>query len=551
VRHIPPQDIYERLVNRLHVLTAGARDLPQRQRTLRTAIEWSYGLLEPDEAALFKRLAVFHNGVTLEAGEAVTLPSDDVETDTLALISSLVDKSLLRQVHGTAQTPRYLMLETVHDYAWEKLDESGESESMRRRHADYFVALAEQAAPELRGSQQKLWMDRLEDEHDNLRAALRWALVNDEVEIAARLGNALWDFWIRRSHLSEGRRWLGQVLALGTRVPATMRAKMLAGSGFLAFLQDDYAAGRLLAEESLRLHRELGDKAGIALSFTFLADLEYMLGDPEMALRRFEQALTLWQDAGVLWGIAKALSDLGEAARTTGDFQAARARYEESLAIRRGLNDQSTIAIDLVNLAHVAHYEGNYEQAKQLFLEGLLIGRNLGSRYNISVALGGLAGVAAREGQSRRAALLFGSAEAALRSVAGALDPADRAAFDSNLAAARAQLDEESWAQLWVEGQDMSLDQAIALASSTASDSAPVPQAQPAQASPVSGGLTRREREIAQLVAQGKSNREIGDALVIAERTVEGHVSNILSKLGFRSRAQISAWVVENARSEG
>ena len=546
VRHIPPQDIYDRLVNRLHVLTAGARDLPQRQRSLRTAIEWSYGLLEPDEATLFRRLAVFHNGVTLEAGEAVTLPSDAVETDTLSLISSLLDKSLLRQVEGAGQAPRYLMLETIHDYAWEKLDESGEAELMRRSHADYFVALAEQAEPELRGSQQKLWMERLEDEHDNLRAALRWALTNDKAEIAGRLGSALWRFWERRSHLSEGRRWLEQVLALGVRVPASMRAKMLAASGFLAFRQSDYGAGRSLEEESLSIYRELGDKTGIALSFTFLADLEYALGDPipGMALTRFEQALALWREAGDPWGIAKALSDLGEGARTIGDYQAARARYEESLTIRRELNDQSSIAVDLVNLAHVADHEGNYEQARQLFLEGLLIGNDLGNWHTMSIALGGLAGLAVRDGRPRRAALLFGSAEAALRSVAGGLDPVDRAALESNLSAARAQLDEATWETLWTEGQNMTLDQASAFArSNPEADAAAIPRAQP-------GGLTRREREIAQLVAQGKSNREIGDVLVIAERTVEGHVSNILSKLGFRSRAQISVWVVENGLAD-
>lgn len=551
VRHIPPQDIYERLENRLHVLTDGARDLPLRQQTLRTAIEWSYDLLDLDEAVLFRRLAVFHNGAALEAVEVIGRSGGDLGTDTLHLIASLVDKSLLRQVEGAGHTPRFHMLETIHEYAWEKLFESGESESIRRYHAHFFLTLAEQAEPELHQAQQKSWLRRLEDEDDNLRAAFRWALTSAEAEMAGRLAGALWYFWELHSHLGEGRRWLEQVLALGTRVPASVRAKVLAGCGSLAFRQGDYGAARLLEEESLRVYQELGDKEGIAQSFHYVAMLDSELGDPQMAISRYEQAIVLWREAGIRWGIAWALLDLGEVSRTMGDYQAARARYEESLAIYREVGDSGYIAIGLHNLGHVAHHEGDYEQARRLFTESLLIGNDLGSRHTASLGLCGLAGVAARQGQSRRAARLFGAAEALLRSVAGGLDPVDRAAFEDNLAAARAQLDDEAWEKLWAEGQEMTFDQAIAYARTASDpDAPPTPQPRPGKESHPPGDLTRREREVALLIAEGKSNREIADALVVTERTVEGHVSNILSKLGFRSRTQVSVWVVEHALSD-
>ena len=552
VRHIPPQDIYERLENRLHILTDGARDLPRRQRTLRTAIEWSYDLLDQDEAALFRRMAVFHNGAAFEAVEVISRASGSRGTDTLNLIASLVDKSLLRQVEGVGQSSRFLMLETIREYASGKFYESDETESIRRYHAYFFLTLAEQAEPELLRAQQKLWLRRLEEEHDNLRAALKWALDTADGEIAGRLGGALWHFWERHSHLGEGRQWLEQVLALGPHVPASVRAKVLTGAGFLAFRQGDYTAGQALEEESLRIYQELGDKAGIAEAFEYLATLYSVMGDPEpeMVISRFEQALALWREAGIRWGIAKSLLDLGEAARTIGDYQAARALYEESLAIFRDVGDSVYIAIDLHNLGHVASHEGEYARARQVFTESLLIGNDLGYRHLASISLLGLAGVAAYEDQPRRAARLFGSAEAVLRSVAAALDPVDRVDYADNLAAARAQLDNETWDKLWAEGLDMTFDQAIAYAQTTSdSDEPPMPHPRPDRESHQLGGLTRRELEVALLIAEGKSNREIADALVITERTVEGHMSNILSKLGFRSRTQVSVWVVENGLS--
>jgi non-specific serine/threonine protein kinase len=545
VRHIPLATIYARLEQRLPLLTGGLRDLPPRQRTLRAAIEWSYNLLGPSEATVFRRMAVFHNGATFEAVEAINREEGNGATP-LNQIASLVDKSLLRLVADRNHPPRFAMLETIREYAQEKFQASDERGLIRRRHALFFLALAEQAAPELRREQQKLWLIRLETEHDNLRAALRWALETPEAEIAGRLGSALWLFWERHSHLAEGRQRIEQILALGADVPVSMRAKLLLGSGFLAFRQGDYSTGRALEEESLRLHQELGDKVGIAQSFTFLADLRYVLGDPEPAIVRFEQALALWRAADVPWGIAKALLDLGEAARSAGDYHSARTYYEESLAVCRTAGDSGTISVNLYNLGQVESHLRDYEQAQKYFTECLLISQDLGNRHTVAVTLQGLAGVVAQRDQPPRAACLFGAADAMLSSIAGTLDPVDRAAYERSLAAAHSQLNSATWDRWYAEGQGMTQEQAIAYALAEASpETPPAPQAfdqqflQPAD-------LTRREREVARLIAQGLSNREIAAALVVTERTVEGHVSNILAKLHFRSRAQVAAWVIEN-----
>jgi non-specific serine/threonine protein kinase len=449
------------------------------------------------------------------------------------------------------------MLETIHEFAWEKLQKCGEAEDLSRQHAVYYLALAEEAETHLRGPQQPAWLEHLEWEHNNLRVALRWALGRGDLETASRLAGSLWTFWERHCHLTEGRQWLSEALEKSARaplrVPPAVRAKALAGAGFLAGLQGDYAAARALEEESLAAYRTLGDKQGIAQSFNFLADIDYVMGDLERAAPRFEQALSLWREAGTPWGIGKALSDLGEVARTKGDYVTAQSRYREALAIFRETGDSIYTAISLHNLGHVAHRLGEYSRAGACFTEGLLIGNDMGNTHLSAWCLLGVAGVAASERQPELSARLLGAAQVMLQSVGGSLDPVDRAEYELNMAAARAQLGQEDFEKAWAEGQAMTAEQMVNYAQTLSVEEAAASSSQtPSPASTTRlrlEGLTRREQDVAVLIAEGKSNRQIADELVVSERTVEGHVSNILSKLGFRSRARISAWVIERGQS--
>jgi predicted ATPase len=253
VTMLPPRAMLQRLGSRLKLLTGGARDLPERQRTLRATIEWSHALLDEGEQLLFGRLAVFSGGRTLQAIEAICDAEGDLPMDAFEGVSSLLDKSLLRQEEGPDGEPRFVMLETVHEFAREMLEQSGEADEIKRVHAQYFLTLAEEAYPELKGANQLEWLKRLEAEHDNTRAALSWALERKEVEVALRLGGALWEFWSMRGYQSEGRRWLEEALAIDGRGSPELRAMALAGVGNLAEDQGDYDRAQEACEEGLEL----------------------------------------------------------------------------------------------------------------------------------------------------------------------------------------------------------------------------------------------------------------------------------------------------------
>ncbi len=279
IRVLPPQALLARLEKRLPLLVGGARDLPHRQQTLRSTIDWSYNLLPEGEQLLFRRLGVFVGSRTLEAVEIVCSLEGDLPIDMLDGLQSLLDKNLLYQKHEVGGEPSFSMLETIWEYALERLEASGELETLQQQHANYYVALVEQAEPALKGPQQVAWLARLEAEHDNIRAALRWALDHGEMETAIRLCAAAWWFWYVHSHLSEGHGWLEQALARSTRVAPAARAKALNGAGVLAHNQADYERAVVLYTESLALQRELGDKRGIADALNNLGTIALDRGD--------------------------------------------------------------------------------------------------------------------------------------------------------------------------------------------------------------------------------------------------------------------------------
>jgi predicted ATPase/Tfp pilus assembly protein PilF len=502
VRLFPPPALLARLSSRLTLLVGGPRDVPARQQTLRATLDWSYSLLTAAERTLFARLAVFVGGRTLEAIEAVCNPQGDL--DVLEGMESLVEKNLLRQEEGVGGEPRLVMLETIHEYARERLEASGEAEEVRRRHAEYFVALAEAAAPELTGPQQGAWLQRLEAEHDNLRAALAWSRQQAAWEVGLRLGGALWRFWFMHGHLSEGRRWLEVVLGGSGAAPAPARATALHGAGVLAERQGDYGratalhaealalrrelgdrggiAGSLnnlgivahdqgdygrataLYEEALALHRELGDTSGIASSLNNLGLVAWQQGDYGRAAALHEEALALRRELGDKSGIASSLNNLAVVAQEQGDYGRATALYEESLALMRELGDTWRIALALNNLGEVAYEQGNYGRAVALYAESLTLCRAIGNKYVAASCLEGLAAVACAQGQPERGARLVGVAAALRAALSMPLAPNERAAQERTVAAARAALGEDAFAAAWAKGQTLPLEQAIAYA---------------------------------------------------------------------------------------
>jgi predicted ATPase len=468
IKILPPQAMLQRLESRLKVVTGTRRDLPPRQQTLRGAIEWSYDLLDEAEKQLFRRLAVFQGGRTLEAIEAICNAEGDLEVDVLDGVESLVNNSLLRQEEGGE--PRFVMLETMHEFAREKLEECGEAEVLRSRHAYYFQALAEEGDIQLRGPQEGEWLERLEAEHDNLRAALQWTLEKGNGESACQIAGNLGWFWYLRGYLSEGRKWLEAVLSLGSGAPLSAKAMALNSLGCLCWTQGDLDRARPLLEESLHLFREVDNKWGIAEALNNLGIVAAIQADYRQARTFWEESLALRRLNGNKQDIAGSLSNLGEAARAQGDYERAREYYDESLLTSRAAGAKTSLTIVLSNLGQVEQYYDHHEKARALFREGLALCWEMKLTYIICTYLPGLAGVATWQGDPERAARLFGAVDALIDMIGYVIEPQDRVTYDRNLAATRAQLTEEAWQKAYAQGRAMTLEQAVEYALQEAGD---------------------------------------------------------------------------------
>ena len=581
VKLLPPQAMLARLGHRLGLLTGGPRDLPARQQTLRGTIDWSYDLLAPAERTLFARLAVFVGGFDLGAGDWV-LGSGEVTSvrtatvsepdptpggplahargadsrsapSTLDVLASLVDKSLLRQAEGMESEPRFTMLETIREYAAERFEESADAETWRQRHAEYFLALAEQAAPELTGRRQASWLERLEREHDNLRAALSWAFERDQAELGLRLAGALGRFWEVRGHFREGRGWLERTLSRWPEGPAAARAVALNAAGSLAYHAADYEPSAKFHEQALELRRMLGDRRGMAASLHNLGTTALYLADLDRAEALCEAARSLWREVGDERGVAVSLNSSAILARNRGDHARARACYDESLAIFRRLGDTWGVGLVLNNLARVARDVEDWGQVAALAEEALALFQQLGDRRGVSWILSNLTVVAGRRGSWEQAARLHGAAEAlreAVGAVALGLSPAEMTAHEAAVAGACTRLSDRAFAAAVAAGGAAPEEAALAaLASLGAPDG--IRPAEAAPATPIVSGsgsvpLTRREREVARLVAQGLTDRQIAETLVIAEGTVGVHLANIFGKLDLHARAQLAVWAAEH-----
>ncbi|MGQ0550547.1 MAG: ATP-binding protein [Armatimonadota bacterium] len=501
VKVLPVEQIAGRLDDRFRLLAEGSRTALPRHQTLRATMDWSYDLLSEKERVLLRRLSVFVGGFTLETVEAICTGGDVDKSEVLNLLAHLVDKSLVVMGEQDGEA-RYRLLETVRQYGWERLLEAGEAEVTCGRHQDWYLGLAEKAEPELEGAQQLAWLERLDVEYDNLRAALEWSKRGERgPEPGLRLAGALWFFWFVRGYLSEGRTWLEGALARSVGSSTSPRAKALFYGGVLALLQDDYRLAAALSEEglllcqelghkrgialaqvplglvafrqanygratalfeqSLALFRELGDRWGIALSFWGLGIMALYQGDFGRAKRMFDDSLTVFRQLGNRWGIAFSASRLAIVARREDDYERAAALFEESLSLQRDLRDKWGMAFSLHNLGLVVHYQGDHERAIRLCMEGLILMREVGDKWWISQCLTGLGGVILAQRRQELAARLLGAAEA-LRDALGVPIPPDlRHEIDRNVTTIRDALGDEAFAAAWTEGRTMTLEQAI------------------------------------------------------------------------------------------
>ncbi len=551
---LPPAALLARLQRRLPLLVGGPRDLPTRQRTMRDTIAWSHDLLTPEEQAVFRRLAVFAGGFDLEAAEVVagpgsghpiggmdarppSLPTHEAPQPAAAvldLVASLVDKSLVQREPGTRRAeaggePRFGMLETIREYALERLEASGEAEAIQWRHATHVLALAEATEPQLTGPEQGVWLDRLEDEHPNLRIALGWALERGEA-------GALERFWDHRSHWSEGRRWLEVLLASGQGASTVVRAKALRTAGVLAIEQGEYSPAESILAEGLALYREGEDDHGTAFTLNALGSVAIYREEFGRAETLFREALELLRRVGDRAGIAALLGQLGYVALLRGELAKAAADFADSLALYREAGSELGAGRMLCLMGRVLLEQGDHARAEALFRDGLSLNREAGNKIYVIECLEGLAATAVVAGAVEHAARLWGAA-VALREAIGVPVPAVDLPHHRRYLSVLADHPDRAVAAARSAGREMPLDLAIAealvhglpAATPPPLDSRPPPPA----AFP---NLTAREREVLRLLATGHSNQTIADALFISLPTVKGHVSSILAKLGADSR---------------
>ncbi|MBA2278802.1 MAG: tetratricopeptide repeat protein [Chloroflexia bacterium] len=513
VRILPPAALLTRLSNRLNLLTGGAADRDPRQRTLRGAIAWSHDLLEPAGQTLFRRLAVFAGGWTFEAAEAVCAAAGgDVAFDVLDGLDSLVQKSLLRQDETPEGEPRFTMLQTIREFGLEQLAVSGEEPAIRVAHAAYYLALAEEADPHLSGPDQRVWLDHLETEHDNLRATLAWSLEHADPETALRLGGLLWHFWARRGHLREGLSWFERALAESRHASPKVQATALIDIGNIASDLHDYERARWAYEESLAIWQTLENQPNQAISLSGLGRAARGQGELTQARNRYEESLAIWRTLGNHHVMAFTLDELGDVAYADGDVARARELHEAALEILLGLHDPGSVAYSYHKLGRVACHAGDCVAARRLLNEGMALFNEVGDKDGTASVRHALGVVASQEGNSQEAAVhflesltlrqeiddivgtiecleglahvanadrvfeetvqLFAASSAQRAKLGVPTMRGDRTHHDRAIAKARASLDDTTYQSAWTKGAALSIDAAVMVARSLPSSCA-------------------------------------------------------------------------------
>lgn len=536
IRMLTPEGVLDRLNEQLLLLTGGPRDLPPRLQTMRSAIAWSYELLDADQLALFRRLAVFSGGWTLDTAAAVCRPDEDV----LEVMSALNACSLVRRVAQPADEARFSMLEPIRQFALEQLIASGESEAVRARHADVFLSLAEQAAPQLDWRDQPAWMNRLDREHDNLRAALSWLIEQRDAERGLRFIAALSWFWNIRGLFVEARTQAQAVLDLpqaGGRTPEHARA--LGAVAHLLYFLGDFDRARALAEEALALNAETGDRAGRARILIPLLVIAFDSGDDERHAQLSADLLATARSLGDQENVARALARLGLAALRNGDTGQALPLFQESLELAQRLENRATTALALACLGDAYFHDGDLTCTAAAYRDSLALYVALDYRPPIARGLARLASLACARLQWQRAARLYAIAEARRAALSAALSLRERGVYDNDIAAIRAGLTDEQFQTAWAAGQALPAAAAIAYAL----EAEPAPHSSPLEAV---AGLTPRELEVLRLIAAGQSNKQIAAELYLSIRTVERHITNLYTKIGARGKADATAWALRH-----
>lgn len=461
VRLLSPENLLLRLESRLRLLTGGARDLPGRQQTLRGTIAWSYDLLNADEKMLFQRLAVFAGGFTLEAAEAVCNTDNNLLFEIVDGVEALTDKSLLKREEG-GDEPRFFMLETIREYAVEIFSKDDEAGTLHRSHFDYFIKFAKQARSFLEKSEQGIWLNRLESEHDDLRAAILWAKENRLTMQGAQLADALSLFWLMRGYLTEGRARIAEILSQpNDLIDKELYARLLNQAGLLARYQGDYKSAAAFIGESLKVSRKLGDRHAIANA---LANLGFVVLHQEnfaQAHEHYLEALRIYHELNHEQGIADSSSHLALIEFCKGNYETAYNYNEESLLIWQRLEDKQGIAWALSHTGNVVLQQGHYASAQEFFDRSLTIAVETGIKWQIACALEGYAGLAAAHKQAQQALCLASFCNELRRSIHVPLSPIDRTLFERTMISVWQALDEKSTSEVQVTAQNMSLEDAI------------------------------------------------------------------------------------------
>ncbi|HEX6553600.1 MAG TPA: LuxR C-terminal-related transcriptional regulator [Ktedonobacteraceae bacterium] len=581
-----PQALLSRLEHSLEVLSGGRRDAPSRQQTLRDAINWSYDLLTAEEQTLFRRLCVFVGGFTLEAAEAISTELDGLPTSVLEGVASLLDHNLLYQYEKEGSESRLSLLEIIREYGLERLAESGELEHYRDAHAAYYLRLSEQAGVALPGPVQLAWVKRLEQEHENIRAALQWLLARHETETVLRIASALRLYWIASRRLSEGREFLEQALEAASRDEqlggSRVLARALDAAGYLANEQYDPRQAAFYYEASLGLFRRLQDQQGIADALYGRGTSIYMLGkvteglaNIEEALARYrelgdtrncyararrlsEESLALFRMLGVPMFALKAMTIHAYELMVLGEETSARARLEEVLALAQERENIEDLARMLGGLGHLALRQGRLAEARAWFEKSItkMQGRWLvaPTKWIVAVCLEGLAATVLAEGQAERAVQLCAAART-VRAANGHYTPfsIELPVYEHILAEARSKLGEKTFAAAWAAGLTMTPQQALGAETRrpptqhTTQDAIESPAKPQPVPPPVSvAGLTRREIEVLRLVAQSMSNSQIAKQLALSLNTIRAYTQSIYRKLDINSRSAATRFAMEH-----